>query len=132
MKIIGAAVLCLLASFASAGTDVRETAYGEGGVYSVSIDTTSGAVQIDVKPSRFQKDRFVIELFNDDDADDLHCAFTSSVSTITSPSLNTNYGRRIAPRTAWTVAIPDAMSVYCRVAGSGSAASAIAVATQLK
>lgn len=127
------AALALLPSISWASMEVYETARGSATVSSVAISTTSGAVQIDLKSaSRSLDGRFTIELWNDDDADDIHCAFSSAVSTVTSPSLNANYGRRIAPRQAWTVAIPDAVPVYCRVAGSGAAATAIVVATQLK
>ena len=119
---------------ASAATHVYETALGSATINCIEISTTSSAVQIDVRPARNLLGRFVIELWNDDADDDVNCDFTSDVSTITAPSLNANYGRRIPARQGWTVAVPDAdmIPVWCRVYGSGSAASAIVCGTQLK
>ena len=132
-SLLALAFLALLPGLSWASTEVYETARGSATVSSVSISTTSGAVQIDLKSaSRSLDGRFTIELWNDDDADDVHCAFNSDVSTITSPSLNANYGRRIPPRQSWTIAIPDAVPVYCRIAGNEAAATAILCATQLK
>ena len=126
--------LLLGGSKVQAATHVYETALGSGTINCVSISTDSGSVQLDLRPTRNLSGRFAIEVWNDDDADHINCKFTTNVSTITSPALNANYGRRGSPRTSWTIAVPDAevIPVWCRVYGSGTAATAIACATQIK
>ena len=116
---------------AVAGTEVFEVSKGSATVYNVSIDTTSGSVRVDSPtsaPSRHVKSRFEIEVWNDDAADSLRCAFNVDVSTISS---NSNYGREVRPKTGVAWKVPDTIPVYCRVEGSGTAAAAIAVVTQL-
>lgn len=123
-------LLCALP--AKSQTMVYETSKGLTGIFNVEISTDSGAIQVDSKASsRHIKGRFEIEIYNDDSVDSLRCSFSSSVSTITAPSINANLGREIRPKTGVSWKVPDSVPVYCRVEGSGAASDAIAIITQL-
>ena len=116
--------LALLSSEAAAQTRVYETASGSGTVRSVRIVNT-GSTNIDVS-SRALAGRFTAEIWNDDSANNLFCSFSVDVSSETG---NLNYGRRVGPRSSWTIAVPDSMKIYCT---SDVAAGLWAVCTQLK
>lgn len=128
--LISGILAVLGAAPAEAQTHVYETAKGSGTITQVSISTTAGNVQVDSKTAgRWLEQRFSIEVWNDDDAEDLNCGFDVNLSTI---STSGNYGRRIGPRTSVTWSIPDAVPVYCAIMKADAAATALAVITQLK
>ena len=122
-------VLLGLAGGAQAQTQVYQTARGSATIVNVSISTASGAVQLDSKTAnRWREGRFTVEIWNDDADDDLFVGFHVGISSTSSEA---SYGRRVAPRTAITWAVPDSVPIYARVTGSGSE-TAIAVFTQFK
>ena len=109
-----------------AQTHVYETAQGTGTVRNVFV-TNSNTVRID-SSSRTLTGRFTAEIFNDDATNALFCAFDATVSSTTAVN-DRHYGRRIVPRTAWTVSIGDQMQIHCT---ADAASGARAVLTQLK
>lgn len=123
-------LLCALP--AKSQTMVYKVSRGSSTVFNVTISTDSGAVRVDSpSASRYVKGRFEIEVYNDDSTDSLRCSFTSAVSTVTSPSVSAHFGREVRPKTGVAWKVPDSVPVYCRIEGSGAAASALAIITQL-
>ena len=110
MKFLFAATFLFAAAPALAQTSVYETAQGTGTVHNVLV-TSGAAVKIDSSTRTITGyNRFAAEIFNDDSSGTAWCNFSPMVSSIAG---NIHYGRRISPRTAWTLAIPAAMPVYC-------------------
>lgn len=119
------ALFMLAAAQASAQTSVYETARGTGTVHNVLV-TSGASVKIDSSTRTISGySRFAAEIWNDDSSGTAWCSFSPLVN---STAGNANYGRRIGPRTAWTLAIPAAMPVHCI---SDSSAGIYIVLTQI-
>ena len=116
-------LLASLTGRVQAQQHVYETALGEGSVTNFLVTTST--VNVD-SSTRTLSTRFTMELYNDDSANPAWCAFTLNVSTIPG---NANYGRKIPAGTAWVLAVPDALKVWCR---SAVAAGVRLVLTQLR
>lgn len=113
---------------AQAQQHVYETAKGTAAVHNVLVNTT--AVQLDVSTRTLTTldgvfKRFALEIWNDDATNTAWCGFNGSVSATAGAA---NYGRRISPRTSWTLAVDQTIRVWCV---SDVAAGARLVLTQL-
>ncbi|MEK6650460.1 MAG: hypothetical protein AABY75_05750 [Bacteroidota bacterium] len=125
MKFLFAAAFLFSAAPVLAQTNVYETARGTGTVHNVLV-TSAAAIKIDSSTRTITGySRFAIEVYNDDSSGTAWCNFSALVS---STAGNIHYGRRIGPRTAWTLAIPGPMPVYCI---SDSSAGIYIVLTQI-
>ena len=117
----------LLAQPCAAQTRVYETASGTATVVNVLISSNS-STQLD-SAARILPKRFTAEIFNDSATDTLFCGFSTNVSSITATASVTsaNYGRRVGPRTSWTLAVPGAVGIWCMA----DVANVLAVFSQL-
>lgn len=124
LLVIAAFVLLCRAVPAAAQDHVYETARGSGTVHNVLV--TNSAVQLDVSTRTIGgvgsdgsgiSGRFVIEVWNDSSTEDLFCAFDRNVSSTAGAA---HYGRRVPPRQSWTIAITEAVKMWCISSATGA------------
>ena len=103
-----------IASSAMAQTQVYETAQGTGVVRSVLVSTNPTQIDVSSRSFNGEWNRFALELFNDDSTSTAWCSFSALVTTATVIGQQPNYGRRLSPRASWSLAIPQAIELWCK------------------